>query len=78
MTECCNHNCNEGRDCPVRKARLEQRNSVPIVTDELSTDLDAMLDLTGAVFGGLTVICVIGIVIWLLYNVAPIFAALVP
>jgi hypothetical protein len=20
MTECCNHNCNEGRDCPQRRA----------------------------------------------------------
>jgi hypothetical protein len=25
MTKCCNDNCNQGRDCPVRVARIGQR-----------------------------------------------------
>ncbi len=25
MTTCCNGNCNQGRDCPVRVARVGQR-----------------------------------------------------
>ena len=25
MTTCCNGNCNQGRDCPIRVARIGQR-----------------------------------------------------
>jgi hypothetical protein len=24
--ECCNHNCNQGRDCPLRKETLDTRS----------------------------------------------------
>ena len=26
MNECCNHNCNQGRDCPLRKETLDTRS----------------------------------------------------
>ena len=48
--ECCNHNCNQGRDCPLRKETLDTRSYLigrydtsPIkeLTDE---EIDAVSD----------------------------------
>ena len=44
--ECCNHNCNQGRDCPLRKtekqSKFDGNNKVKELTDEeiglLTTD----------------------------------------
>jgi hypothetical protein len=36
--ECCNHNCNQGRDCPLRKtekqSKFDGNNKVKELTDE--------------------------------------------
>jgi len=31
--ECCNHNCNQGRDCPLRKKELTDEEIISIADD---------------------------------------------
>jgi hypothetical protein len=40
--ECCNHNCNQGRDCPLRKTELTDDEIIHI---SLVYDLDNVLGL---------------------------------
>jgi len=40
--ECCNHNCNQGRDCPLRKKILTDKEIDSLIMDvaEKPTDED--------------------------------------
>jgi hypothetical protein len=33
--ECCNHNCNQGRDCPLRKTELTDEEIMEVATINL-------------------------------------------
>lgn len=38
MTDCCEYKCTQGRDCPVRKQRMEATNKAYIERDRVDTD----------------------------------------
>ena len=38
MTDCCEYKCTQGRDCPVRKQRIEATNKAYIERDRVDTD----------------------------------------
>ena len=38
MTDCCKYKCEQGRDCPVRKQRIEATNKAFIERDRVDTD----------------------------------------
>ena len=33
MSECCNHNCNQGRDCPLRNKELTDKEIDDLIMD---------------------------------------------
>ena len=38
MIDCCEYKCTQGRDCPVRKQRMEATNKAYIERDRVDTD----------------------------------------
>ena len=38
MTDCCEYKCTQGRDCPVRKQRMEATNQAYIERDRVDPD----------------------------------------
>ena len=48
MTQCCEYKCTQGRDCPVRKQRMEATNQAYIERGRVA-DTDPYLDTLGSV-----------------------------
>jgi hypothetical protein len=38
MTDCCEYKCTQGRDCPIRKQRVEATNQAYIERNRVDTD----------------------------------------
>jgi hypothetical protein len=38
MTDCCEYKCEQGRNCPIRKQRVEATNKAFIERDRVDTD----------------------------------------
>lgn len=39
--ECCNHNCNQGRDCPLRKKELTDDEIMDCIEDKTGYSFNA-------------------------------------
>ena len=48
MTDCCEYKCTQGRDCPVRKQRIEATNQAYIERERVA-DTDPYTDTLGSV-----------------------------
>jgi dihydroxyacetone kinase len=40
MSECCNHNCNQGRDCPLRNAKKGKKEMIETIVKPQPLDND--------------------------------------
>ena len=47
MTDCCEYKCTQGRDCPVRKQRMEATNQAYIERNRV--DIDPYVETIGSV-----------------------------
>ena len=61
MTDCCEYKCTQGRDCPVRKQRMEATNQAYIERNRVA-DIDPYTDTLGSVKALIAVIAVTGAV----------------
>ena len=61
MTDCCEYKCTQGRDCPVRKQRMEATNQAYIERNRVA-DTDPYTDTLGSVKALIAVIAVTGAV----------------
>ena len=61
MTDCCEYKCTQGRDCPVRKQRMEATNKAYIERNRVA-DIDPYTDTLGSVKALIAVIAVTGAV----------------
>ena len=59
MTDCCEYKCTQGRDCPIRKQRIEATNQAYIERDRVA-DTDPYTDTLGSVKALIAVIAVTG------------------
>ena len=59
MTDCCEYKCTQGRDCPVRKQRIEATNKAYIEREKVA-DTDPYTDTLGSVKALIAVIAVTG------------------
>ena len=57
MTDCCEYKCTQGRDCPVRKQRMEATNQAYIERNRVA-DTDPYTDTLGSVKALIAVIAV--------------------
>ena len=57
MTDCCEYKCTQGRDCPVRKQRIEATNKAYIERNRVA-DTDPYTDTLGSVKALIAVIAV--------------------
>ena len=48
MTDCCEYKCTQGRDCPVRKQRIEATNKAYIERNRVA-DTDPYLETVGSI-----------------------------
>ena len=48
MTDCCEYKCTQGRDCPVRKQRMEATNQAYIERNRVA-DTDPYLETVGSI-----------------------------
>jgi hypothetical protein len=65
MTDCCEYKCTQGRDCPIRKQRIEAVNLAYIERGRV--DIDPYTDTIGSVkaLGAwLTFVAIAGLVFW--------------
>ena len=61
MTDCCEYKCTQGRDCPVRKQRMEATNQAYIERGRVA-DTDPYTDTLGSVKALIVFIAVTGAV----------------
>jgi hypothetical protein len=66
MSDCCEYKCTQGRDCPVRKQRIEATNKAYIERGRVA-ETDPYIDTIGSVkaLGAwLTVVAIAGLIFW--------------
>jgi len=65
MSDCCEYKCTQGRDCPVRKQRMEATNQAYIERGRVDTDPYAeTLGSVKALGAWLTVVAIAGLIFW--------------
>jgi hypothetical protein len=57
MSDCCEYKCTQGRDCPVRKQRIEATNQAYIERGRVA-ETDPYIDTIGSVKGLIAFIAV--------------------
>ena len=65
MTDCCTYKCKQGKDCPVRKQRIEATNRAFIERGRVA-DTDPYADTLGTVkelISAIAVTCMVGIAV---------------
>ena len=63
MTDCCEYKCTQGRDCPIRKQRIEATNQAYI--DRVDTDpYVETIGSVKALGAWLTFVAIAGLVFW--------------
>jgi hypothetical protein len=65
MSDCCEYKCTQGRDCPVRKQRMEATNQAYIERGRVDADPYAeTLGSVKALGAWLTVVAIAGLIFW--------------
>ena len=50
--ECCNHNCNQGRDCPLRKPKVKKTETIRQQQEEIMRLNERIHALESQIFNG--------------------------